>query len=190
MILGSHNSWSYLRPRKWWMRLISFTAQCQEDDIFIQYSLHNTRCFDLRVRFKGDELVVAHGIIEYDIDKETLLDCLSWLNLKGDTYVRLIHEVRREKDYTQDNIDRFRKFAKEIDDRYDNIKFWCGKNLYNWECDYFFPNYPSCEEKYASVCNPKLIDDWYPRWFASRNNDKIKKEGTDKDILLIDFVNI
>lgn len=29
MILGSHNSWSYLPVRKWWMRPIAFMARCQ-----------------------------------------------------------------------------------------------------------------------------------------------------------------
>ena len=39
------------------------------------------------------------------------------------------------------------------------------------------------------MCDPRLIDDWYPRLFAKVNNKEIVKKGTDKDILLIDFVN-
>ena len=61
--------------------------------------------------------------------------------------------------------------------------------MYNWENDYEFPYKPSCEEKYSSVCPPKILDDWWPRWFAKFNNKRIIKEGTDKDILLIDFIN-
>ena len=36
---------------------------------------------------------------------------------------------------------------------------------------------------------PRIIDDWYPRIYAKLNNKRNIKLGTDKDILLIDFVN-
>jgi len=48
MILGSHNSWSYLPPKKWYMKPFRFTAQCQDWDIKTQYE-HGVRCFDLRL---------------------------------------------------------------------------------------------------------------------------------------------
>ena len=51
MILGSHNSWSYLTPRKWWMKLFRFVAQCQDYDIKTQYEQFGVRCFDLRLKF-------------------------------------------------------------------------------------------------------------------------------------------
>lgn len=84
----------------------------------------------------------------------------------------------------------FSNFCKEIEEKFPNIKFWCGRSLYGWIEEYVFQNNPSCEEKYSSVCKPNLIDDWWPWLFAKRNNKKILKQGTDKDILLIDFVNI
>ncbi len=191
MILGSHNSWTYLKPKKWWMKLIGFTAKCQEANIYEQYTTYNTKCFDLRVKFdKKGNLIIAHGLIEYDIDKEQLLNDLKWLNDKGDVSIRILHEVRNKRSYTKENINKFVKLCNELINKFSNLKFWCGKNLYNWENDYTFKYSPSCEEKYSSVCSPKLIDDWYPKWFAKRKNNEIKKLGTDKDILLIDFVNI
>jgi hypothetical protein len=190
MILGSHNSWTYLKPKKWWMKLISFTARCQETDIYCQYTMYNTRCFDLRVRFNGSKLIIAHGIIEYGINKEQLLEHLKWLNDKGDVSVRILHEVRTKNEHTDENINKFANFCYELIRMFPKLKFWCGKNLYNWENDYTFDYDPSCEEKYSSVCNPKIIDDWYPKWFANRNNKEIKEIGTDKNILLIDFVDI
>ena len=190
MILGSHNSWSYLKARKWWMKLIAFTAKCQDDEIGKQYATDGVRCFDLRVRFDGSKIIVAHGIIEYDITEDKLYKDLEWLDGCEDVYVRVLHEARNKKQYTTENVNSFKDFCSYLEKRYKNIKFWCGKNLYNWTNDYTFGYDPSCEEKYASVCPPKLIDDWYPRWFASRNNHEILEEGTDKDILLIDFVNI
>lgn len=189
MIIGSHNSWSYLSPRKWWMKLISFTAKCQSYNISDQYKL-GVKCFDLRIRFeKNNELIIAHGIIEYDILEEELFDDLEYLNSKGDVCIRILHEVRTKKLHTEEAIENFVDFIIKLQCRFTNIKFWCGRNLYNWKYDYEFPYKPTCEEKYASVCSPKLIDDWCPRLFAYLNNKKIIKEGTDKDILLIDFVN-
>jgi hypothetical protein len=49
---------------------------------------------------------------------------------------------------------------------------------------------PTCEENYSSVMPPKWLDDWFPWLYAKLNNRKILSKGTDKDILLIDFVNI
>ena len=191
MILGSHNSWSYNKPKKWWMKLIAFTARCQNIDIKTQYEL-GVRCFDLRIRFDKDcNTVFAHGIIEYNIDADKVYDDLKWLDNKGDCYVRVIHEARNRPQYSNESISNFQYTCKELQCSFTNIKFWCGKSIYNWEHnDYEFDYQPSCEEKYASVCAPKLIDDWYPRWFAKHHNKEIKEEGTEKDILLIDFVNI
>ena len=189
MIIGSHNSWSYYRPKKWWMKLIAFTARCQSNNIVEQYTYDKIRCFDLRVRFKEGKPIIAHGIIEYDISEKDLFESLEYLNLRGDACVRILHEVRTKKQYTEESVDNFVDFVIKLQCRFDNIKFWCGKNLYNWENDYEFPYKPSCEEKYSSVCPPKILDDWWPWLYARFNNKKILKEGTDKDILLIDFVN-
>lgn len=188
MIIGSHNSWSYFPVKKWWMKLIAFTARCQSKNIVEQYEL-GVRCFDLRIRFEKRKPIIAHGIIEYNITEKDLLESLTYLNMKGDTCVRILHEVRTKKQYTNESVDNFVDYVQKLEGRFANIKFWCGKNLYNWENDYNFWYNPSCEEKYSSVCPPKILDDWWPWLYARLNNKKIIKEGTDKDILLIDFVN-
>lgn len=188
MILGTHNSWSYLRPKKWWMRLIAFTARCQDTGIKGQYKL-GSRCFDLRMRFKDGKLIVAHGIVEYPTNYPALCKTLKWVNKKGDCYVRVLHECRNKKQYTEESITMFKKYCTLLQETFPNIKFWCGKNLYNWETDFEFPNNPKCTELYASVCKPKLIDDWYPRHYAKKHNQKNIETVKDCDILLIDFIN-
>ena len=66
MILGSHNSWSYLTPRKWWMKLFRFVAQCQDYDIKTQYEQFGVRCFDLRLKFDVEgHTMVAHGLCNF-----------------------------------------------------------------------------------------------------------------------------
>lgn len=189
-LIGSHNSWSYLPVTKWWMKPLRFTAQCQDINIYSQYFDYNVRCFDLRVRFDNNKLIVAHGIIEYKITESELYSTLQALNSYEDVCIRLIHEVRKEKDHTKERVNHFISFCSDIVERFPKIKFWCGMNLLPKQTvDFEFEYKPTCEEIYASVCKPRLIDDWWPRIFAKCNNKDIYKNGTNKDILLIDFVN-
>ena len=188
-ILGSHNSWSYLPPKDWWLWPLAFTARCQSVDIKTQYAL-GVRCFDLRIIYRDGSLCVAHGPVVYAITPEELTEQLQWLNDKGDCYVRTIHEVRHKDQYTQAAIDSFRSFCDAVKELYPCIRFWCGRNLFNWKADYDFGPEPSCEEVYASVCSPSLVDDWWPWLFAKTHNRLALAADTKKDILLIDFVDI
>ena len=173
------------------MKPFAFIARCQSKNILSQYGDYNVRCFDLRVRFsKYGQLIVAHGFAEYKIDQDYLFGQLKMLNDFGDVVIRVVHEVRRKKEYTTNRIESFRNFCEYIKNEYPNIKFWCGRNLYNWEIDYKFDDDFSCEENYSSVKAPKLLDDWFPWLYARFCNKKIFKRGTDKKILLMDFVNI
>ena len=189
-ILGSHNSWSYLPAAKWWMRPFEFTAKCQKHSIKRQYNEAGVRCFDLRIKFVNGNPAVAHGSMVYKNGWSKVLDDLVWLNLQQDAVVRVLHEVRSKKDYTPEAVEQFRQMCVFLKASFKNLKFWCGRNLYNWEVDYKFDYNPSCEEKYSSVCPPRYVDDWIPIVYARFCNRKIVKKGTDKDILLIDFVNI
>lgn len=193
MIVGSHNSWTYLPAKKWWMKIIAFTARCQSLNIRDQYNICGVRCFDLRIKFTKDGfLVIAHGIIEYKYSSLELIKDLEWLNNQSEqVYIRIIHEVRKKKEYTEESIEYFVNQIIFYQCHFTKLKFFCGRNLYNGNHDYMFPEpEPTCSESYSSVCPPKIIDDWWPWLFAYLNNKKIKEKGTNKDILLIDFVNI
>lgn len=172
------------------MKPIAFMARCQSKTIREQYEL-GVRCFDLRVRFNRRGLgIVAHGMVEYCFTASKIYEDLSWLDSQGDCMVRVLLEVRSSRRYNKRNVTLFRQFCSRIEDSYTNIRFWCGRNLYNWAYDYDFFDYPSCCEMYASVCPPNILDDWWPWLYARRHNRKIREKGTDKDILLIDYVNI
>lgn len=188
-ILGSHNSWTYLPVKQWYLKPLAFIAKCQNVDIKTQYEKYGVRCFDLRVRFDSENgIVVAHGIFEYKINWFELLEQLKYLD-DNHCHLRVIHEVRNKKQYTDFSKSTFIEFCEHIK-KFKNIKAWCGINLYNWDFDYTFEEEPSCEENYSSVKALKLIDDWCPWLYAKMNNKEIIKDGTNKDILLIDFVNI
>jgi hypothetical protein len=191
MILGSHNSWSYLKPKKWWMKAIAFTAKCQQKSIGQQYNDYGVRCFDLRLRFTNKRhLVVAHGLIEYSITPEQLLDQLSMLNSLGNVCVRVLHEMRKGMSCSLDEILSFQNFCDYIVGIYPNIKFFGGDSSGDGTQHYHFENTYSCEGKHASVTPPKLLDDWLPKVYAKLHNRDSYHEGTSKDILFLDFVDI
>lgn len=189
MGLASHNSWSYLPPKKWWMRVLGFTSKCQDVDIDEQYEKYGVRCFDLRLKFKNGEPIVVHNKIEYDITEEQLWDILRWLDHKGDVAIRVLLDIRNKKDYTQEQRDKFVSTCTKYEKTFPNIKFWGGKNIYNEMAEYVFKYKPSCEGRYASVRPPYLIDDLYPRAYAKKYNKKMIEKGTNKDWLMLDFVN-
>lgn len=175
------------------MRAIAFTARCQRVDIRTQYLKYGVRCFDLRVRTdKLGRLVVAHGPIVYTFTADKIYNDLAWIDDKGDCYVRVLRETRNSKQYTDDSVRSFVAFCKVIEDSYPHIQFWCGRNLYNWNINYQFEgDEPNCEETYGSVIpGKKWIYGWWPWLYARTHNKGIKEKGTEKDILLIDYVDI
>lgn len=173
------------------MKPFAFIARCQSANIKTQYEEYNVRCFDLRVKFKKDgQLIIAHGLAEYDIDEQALLEQLEWLNSKEDVYIRVVHEIRNEYEHTLKALLMFRQFCSLLQQRFPNLKLWCGRNLVNWQIEYQFAKDPSCKELYSSVCMPRIIDDWWPWLYAKIHNKKNRLKNYKEDILLIDFVNI
>lgn len=191
MIIASHNSFTYLPVKKWWMKLLAFTAKCQDVNIISQYENYNVRCFDLRIKFneRTGNTIVSHGIIEYDTSDYEIDSILEYLNSKRGIYCRVLLETRTKKQYSSTQIVLFKYYCNKLERSYPNIKFFGGNNLYNWNKDYEFKYNPSVEDKYSSLQKPTLIDDWWPRLYAKSNNKDILKRETDRDILMIDFVN-
>ena len=190
MILGSHNSWSYLPVKQWWLRPFSFIAKCQDVDIKTQYENYDVRCFDLRLRFdKNKNLYVVHGLIKYQITEEELLYILNYLNSKKDCWIRVIHDVRN-KYYYNDN-ESFIEKCKELETKFPNIKFWNGEDLLERKVRYDFKNNPRSYEIHSSVTKPGFVT---PRTYAKWNNVNMltlfKLALHNNSILLIDFVNI
>lgn len=193
MILASHNSWSYLTPIKWWQKLLFFTAKCQRKTIVEQYNDYNVRCFDLRIRIiDGIPYIVHNSFIYATLFSDYIMLTLSWLNDCGDVKIRIVHDVRREKDYDIFTVNTFCQTCYNLKLQFNKIQWWCGRNLYNWKEDYHFDYQPYCSEMYSSVRPPKIIDDWIPIIYAKLNNKKILKEAEkyEEGILMIDFVDI
>ena len=184
-LLGSHNSLSYLRPKKWYMYPFIFTAKCQKVNYKEQYKNYNIRVFDLRVWFDKDgNLEVRHGAMVYNIDLNGVYEFLHYLNSKTDSYVRIILEEdnlsKREKNSAWKEI-LFDKFCTSIETLFTNLyssttRFF-GKAIFEKGINMFL----------------NMADDWYPWLYAKFYNKKNYQEYINNDkeeCLICDFVNI
>lgn len=180
MKLGSHNTMTYAKPKKWWMYPFRFFAKCQSKNILDQY-LSGARWFDLRISFdKKCDPEFRHGMMTYKEDVYQVLDFFNYLNDPT-----MIVRILLEKDHPF-----FADFCSYIEQAYPNVRFSGGQRKSDWKKVYNFKNEPSytIEENYSSMpSNPK----WYGVWpwlYAKLRNKKIKE--TDKDFLLLDFVHL
>lgn len=126
MNIGSHNSLSYQRPKKWWMRPFHFMAKCQDFDFVDQYIL-GARVFDLRISFDkkhAGKVQVRHGAMEFDVPMVLLNSFYDFLNYEKDCYLRVILEFNKEPKDIEYQEQRFRIYCEQLENKYKNIKFF------------------------------------------------------------------
>lgn len=190
MKLASHDSMTYLPPKKWYLYPFRFMARCQSKSIEEQYEKYGIRMFDLRIAFDGLQPEFRHGVIAY---KGNVDNILKYLNNKKDCHVRLILEEYYD-DKNSINEDLFKMFCDTWEQKYNNIRFFGGIRKRDWKTLYKFDYNPTYEDKYSS--NNKngttgtILDDWFPYIYARLMNKKNIKKGTEKEWLMIDFVHI
>lgn len=182
MILGSHNSMSYLKPAKWWMKPFNFMAKCQKKTIEQQYDDYGVRVFDLRISYDGRIPQFKHGLVRYKGDVEAVL---SYLNAKSNVQVRLLLEKSSGKENSQEL--NFIKDCRKWEDRYKNIQFFAANRKHDWKKLYNFPDKEKQIEHWYSSMQGNKLNDLFPEKWAKKHN---KKVTTDKEILMLDFVEI
>lgn len=183
MILGTHNSVTYLKPKKWYMKLVRIFWQCQKKNIQEQWAA-GVRCFDLRITFEKDGTpVFAHGYAKlkgnvYDIINE-LLTMAEEDNSK--VYIRLVCEDKSANDQI---AEQFKKFCSIIS------IYYCtpfeGRRKGDWKLLYDFEYKPKLVQYVGSMASDAR---WYekiiPWFYAKRKN---KDNIPCKDITLYDFI--
>lgn len=184
---ASHDSFTYLKPKRWYMRPFNFMSRCQRKTIEEQYNYYNVRMFDLRVAFdKNGNPFIRHGLMNYGYPN--IGNILKWLNDKKDIYVRVILEKAKwECTYTQEFF--FKYYCAWLENNFPNIKFTEGRRKYDWHQLYPFKyNSPAIDADFSSVKGSKLNDLW-PWLYAKGHNREAIKSCT-KEWLMIDFVDI
>lgn len=204
MNIGTHNSLTYLTPKKWWQKLIKFTAKCQAVNYEEQYKL-GARVFDVRLWYDDDfKVEIRHGRIAYIGGFTVLYDMFDFLDNKKDCYVRLICEEDSfaKKDPLASIKERyFMDECHDFETRFPNIKFFGGNRKYDWKVLYNFKNkdIPTLVDRYSSTTSLfksdkkwlAILDDLCPILYAKLKNKTLIKEHNDKDgYLFIDFINI
>lgn len=187
--IGTHNSMTYLPPRRWYMHPFRFMAKCQSVNLKEQYKL-GARMFDLRIRFdKNGKPYFCHGLISFKGDVE---QALQFLNKRRAT-VRLILEKNTENPY-QDSL--FVEFCSRVKEQYNKVKFFGGVRKGDWKTLYDFGFYPEYIDKYASNNQPgpnytgTVLDDLWPWIYAKLNNRKNFENRDESKHLLIDFIDL
>lgn len=187
MILGSHNTMSYSKPTKWWLRPFRFMAQCQSKTLEEQFDA-GARLFDIRIIYKDGEYKFAHGLMEFTGDVWNALERMN--NLGQYVYCRVLKE---RAGYESEFI----KFCIEASLKYRNIRFYGGQNKKDWKqiytFDYSSPNsidkYSSCNYDIKDKCTGWYLDDLFPRIYAFCFNKYWRKKYKDFDgYLMQDFV--
>ena len=180
MKLGTHDSMTYLPPKRWYLYPFKFMAKCQSKDIETQYKL-GARMFDLRVKFNDGNPEFAHGLLTF---KGDVFATLSYLNTKG-AYIRLLLEATKENEYQENHFIKFCQFCEQS---YTNLTFFCGRRKFDWKQLYKFPaDDIDIVQKVSSTIGSK-IDDLWP-WLYARFTNKKNYKNRDKDKwLLVDFI--
>lgn len=208
MKIASHNSFTYLRPRRWYMRPFASMARCQRVDVIQQYNL-GARLFDLRVRFYNGSVCFCHGLMEYK-HARGILDYLDDVcNPAGrPTYVGFevepvyVRVVLEKKKPTEADIHIFAAWCGLIEELYPNIRFFGGNDRSDWDCKHPHYNFKTplqdLDDKYSSTTTlfPKglkwlrFLDDLCPVLYARLHNRRNVERGTSHEWLFIDFVDI
>lgn len=139
---------------------------------------------DLRVAIRNNKPYFAHGSMLY---KEDVIKVLDYINSIGKPiYIRLIHETSMIN--KEGNPSLFIELCKEWELKYKNLMFFEGRRKSDWKQLYKFKTVaPSVEQKVSSMTGT-ILDDWCPWLYARFMNKKNLKKGTNKDYLLLDFI--
>lgn len=185
-----------------WMRPFHFMGKCQSKTLREQYCDYNVQLFDLRMRWHNDLWYVAHGSMIFDItvaealtDLELLYNAeRSWNANPGKIYVRVLLEYNG--DVSTRIKEKFKTGCEQLVSDFPQFTFICGKLKSTWETLYDFGNELTMEEKHSSVTSLfdsgskllKVVEYWCPWLYAKLNNAGIYKKGTEKECLLLDFI--
>lgn len=213
MILCSHNTMSYRRPKEWYLWPVRFMSQCQQCDYKTQHEKYGVNCFDLRLFWdKNGNVEFRHGGCSFDASDFN--EILKYCEDEG-ILIRLLFEERKFPSFLKKRskkmnlAQKFKDTCKWIEETYPNLKCYAGYNasdfgekLYDFKYDNVykvtneFMLYSSMTSLFKSSNKfLKIIDDWYPKIYARRMNKKNRSycdlyKDDDTKLIQFDFVDI
>lgn len=182
LIIGSHNSFTYAPAKSLLMKLIRFTACCQDLNIEQQWN-SGVRLFDIRLWFSPNgDYNVWHGIIKFDIDVDEIFRKLEEYGKKDNVFCRVwLEETNYRKSEKIENW--FIDLCDDIEKKYPHVRFFDGCRKFDGKSIYSFrQSHVNMIGKYSSVTTLfkegtswwnrllRIADDWFPRFYAWRMN--------------------
>lgn len=184
----SHNSWSYLPVRQWWLKPFAWMARCQDIRAGLQ-SWVSVEGFDIRVRFdKYGAPHFAHGLIEYDGDVYWHLR----LNLPDKRVARVTLETTPFMSCYQraKQKELFWIFCDYLANTvaYKNVTFYGGWPRDEWrqKAYEFGTKEPDVTEMHGSVSGNKLNCLRLKSWARTHNREIIENAKT--EWVMLDFI--
>lgn len=183
MELGTHNSMTYLKPKKWYLYPFRFIARCQSLSIEEQYN-KGIRLFDIRISYDKDKTPeFRHGCIAY---KGNVYETLKWLNSQNTPIkIRILLE---------ENTESFLKevlFIKDINtfvNSFPNLTFYEGRRKFDWKKLVDLPDLEVVQ--LVSSMQGTILDDLWPWIYAKLYNKKNIKLYSEDYKYIIDHVPI
>lgn len=187
VIIGSHDTMTYLPPKWWILRPINWLfAKCQDNLL----GWDKIRCVDLRIYYneKKGKWSFAHGLIAYS-DRIHLRVFLNFLLNRRIKYIRII----LERDGYED---AFITLCNNLIQEYPTITFLGGyrksdwKQLYKFEAeDIYSGKYIPIHQWVGSMApDAKWYEKFIPRLYAKRMNEFNMKNNLKEGINLFDFI--
>lgn len=187
MKIGTHNSMSYLPPKKWYMYPFRFIAKCQRVNLEEQYKL-GARMFDLRISYDDITPEFRHGSMVY---KGNVEEILAYLNSLGKSiYVRLILEIKKNTKDRASQEGLFFLNCSKWEKEFTHLKFFGGQRKYDWKQIYKFKLDDIEVIQKISSMTGTILDDWWPWLYARFNNKKNIENRKKSKWLLVDFIDI
>lgn len=192
-MLGSHNSFSYLPVKHWWIAILKPWYKCQNKTIYEQYN-SGIRYFDVRVRYINDKWCLVHNKIVFNASINDTLLSFIFSNKCSDSdirYIRIILDERKCPENSQYLIDKFIEFIKKlysmmaywnINIHIDPIIYWQWKNPFKGKA------ITPIIEDHSSVKTK-----WYQyilgtKWYANKIKHKYNEYKKSDNIYLVDYV--
>lgn len=185
-IIGTHDSMTYLKPNKWYVRLLHCFADCQ--DLPIEEQIKYVDCVDLRIYYNNGIWNFAHGLAEYE-DKNIFEVLQTIKRVKPNCIIRLILEkVKNDK---EKECRLFKQLCEYLQENYNHFIFAGGVYKKGWERIYEFPIKDNQFIQFVSSMqqDAKWYERFIPKAYAKRMN-KINKNNIQKGINLFDFIEI
>lgn len=187
-MIGTHNSFSYLAPKKWWQCILSPWTKCQSKTITEQYHA-GARLFDIRIRFDKDYYVqVVHNKVVFQ--NHNIYNNLQFLHSTGTPIaLRMILDIRQRPSDEDKQVEHFNRFCAYIRRKYTNLTIREQIIYWNWS-DSVRDTKLHLSHRYSSV--QKFPWNILPiKWFALLHNKKTLQQYNNDDpdnIALIDFI--